>query len=115
LQLESEFYREVADAWSAAFAADRPHLLPYLDEFAANSGYFTFAGGDVGGNTVLPWRLMGLNSNLWYKSNSFTQGMEDPADQFRQDSSDDIVKLSCRYPIIAQLQVSDNSSAAGIR
>jgi hypothetical protein len=83
VQLESEFYREVADAWSAAFAADRPHLLPYLDQFAANSGYFTFAGGDGGGNTVLPWRLMGLNSNLWYKSNSFTQGLEDPADQFR--------------------------------
>ncbi len=91
VQLESEFYREVVDAWTAAFAADRPHLLPYLDQFAANSGYFTFAGGDGGGNTVLPWRLMGLNSNLWYKSNSFTQGLDDPADQFRQDSSDDIV------------------------
>ena len=73
----------MASIWAAAFAANRPHLLPYLDQFAAASGFYAYSSSSGDGAT-LPWRLMGLNSNLWYKSNSFTQDMEDPADQFRQ-------------------------------
>jgi hypothetical protein len=79
IQIETEFYAEVAETWLAAFGADRPHLLPYLEQFAAASGFYVFSSGE----RPLPWRLMGLNSNLWYKSNSFTQGMDDPADQFK--------------------------------
>jgi hypothetical protein len=79
-QIETEFYAEVAEIWLAAFGTDRPHLLPYLEQFAATSGYYVYSSA---GDRPLPWRLMGLNSNLWYKSNSFTQGMDDPADQFR--------------------------------
>ena len=86
--MEACFYSEVTDIWATTFAADRPHLLPYLGQFAGASGFYAYSGDVVaaGGEArPLPWRLMGLNSNLWYKSNSYTQDMADPADHFRQD------------------------------
>ena len=79
---------EMEDAEKLLDYNSADHLLPYLGQFAGASGFYAYSGDVVaaGGEArPLPWRLMGLNSNLWYKSNSYTQDMADPADHFRQD------------------------------
>ena len=65
-----DYYKEVADVWQ-----------PWLGQEAY--GQFTKGGYYSIKPDTLPFRLIGLNTNVYYKSDKLTADMEDPLDQLK--------------------------------